>query len=132
MRKESRCKMFKSCKYCGKIHKSTEICERKPKQKYYSKRRTKIDWFRSSFEWQSARAEALERDKHLCRYCLPKLITTRNLQVHHIIPIRDSWSKKTDVNNLITLCAFHHRLAEMEEIPASELQKIVSTPLQFF
>lgn len=124
--------MFKSCKYCGKIHKSTDVCERKPKPKYYSKRKTKIEKYRNSFEWQLLRAEVKERDKNLCRCCLPTMITTRGLQVHHIIPMREDFEKRNDIENLITLCPYHHNLAENGEITVDELQKIASTPLQFF
>ena len=60
------------------------------------------------------------------------MITTRGLQVHHIIPMREDFEKRNDIENLITLCPYHHNLAENGEISIDELQKIVSTPLQFF
>jgi hypothetical protein len=54
------------------------------------------------------------RDRHRCRY--PGCHTTRNLHVHHI----HHWAQggPTTLDNLITLCAHHHRhLHHVENTP---------------
>ena len=46
--------------------------------------------------------------------------------MHHIIPIEENYDKRLDENNLITLCRYHHEMAESGEIPREELQEIVA------
>ena len=48
----------------------------------------------------------IERDNYRCRLCG----TTQNLNCHHIIYKSEDRSKVNDENNLIMLCAEHHRL----------------------
>jgi len=56
-----------------------------------------------------------------------------DLEVHHIERIADAWDKRLEDNNLISLCRYHHELAEKGTIPAKELKNIIfeSTPLAF-
>ncbi len=51
-----------------------------------------------------------------------------NLQVHHIIPIEKDNDRKLDSNNLITLCSYHHKQAEMNKITVEELSNLIDTP----
>jgi len=53
--------------------------------------------------------------------------------VHHIEPIANAWDKRLEDDNLISLCRYHHELAEKGTIPAKELKSIIleSTPLVF-
>ncbi len=120
--------VLKACQYCGKIHDVTAVCDKKPQPKYYAKRKTRIDKFRSTARWQSVRLEVLERDKNLCRYCFPNAITVRSLEVHHIVPIKEAWDKRDDIDNLVTLCHFHHDLAEQGEISRTELLILAANP----
>jgi hypothetical protein len=46
--------------------------------------------------------------------------------VHHIIPLAEDYNKRLDNDNLITLCNYHHKLAEDNQIPREELQEIIS------
>ena len=43
--------------------------------------------------------------------------TYKELEVHHIVPIEEDYSKRLDETNLITLCRYHHELAEKNTIP---------------
>lgn len=58
--------------------------------------------------WPRARAAALERDGHRCRVCG----TSVELHVHHVVPVNGDRSPgcQHHLENLLTLCAWHHRL----------------------
>jgi predicted HNH restriction endonuclease len=120
---------LKSCKYCGRIHKKEFICPMKPKNnKYKTSEADKFRWTRS---WQKKRDDIRRRDKHLCQICIRKLYNTinkynyNNLEVHHIVPIKESYDLRLEDTNLITLCEYHHELAEQGTIPRDELLSIV-------
>ena len=72
------------------------------------------------------------RDKYLCQVCLTGKYNTnyrytyKELEVHHIIPIEEEYSLRLDSENLITLCRYHHEMAEKGEIERTELLKIVA------
>ena len=122
--------MLKSCKFCGRIHDSNYNCELRPKRKY-NKRDSRIDIFRSSALWQKKRETIKKRDLNLCQICIRNLFNTnflykyKDLQVHHIIPIQEDWDKRLDDDNLITLCPYHHKLAEKGKITRKKLLEIV-------
>ncbi|WP_257560134.1 HNH endonuclease [Terrisporobacter muris] len=115
--------------YCGRIHKKEFICPMKPKNnKYKTSEADKFRWTRS---WQKKRDDIRRRDKHLCQICIRKLYNTinkynyNNLEVHHIVPIKESYDLRLEDTNLITLCEYHHELAEQGTIPRDELLSIV-------
>jgi len=72
-----------------------------------------------------------ERDKYLCQVCLLELYNTQNkynfnnIEVHHIVPLIENWNKSLDDTNLISLCAYHHKMADSGQIPRDELIGIV-------
>ena len=118
--------MMKTCSICGKIHDFNKVC--------YScryKKSTKPNKFRNTYVWQEKRDEIKERDMHLCQMCLKDhydtdyVYTYNDLEVHHIIPIEEDYSKRLDSYNLITLCNMHHRMAEDGIIPKEELIQMV-------
>ncbi|MCJ8008108.1 HNH endonuclease [Lederbergia wuyishanensis] len=121
--------MLKSCKYCGGIHDRKYKCPHKPKRTNY--KTTYIDKFRWSKVWQKKRNHIKERDKHLCQVCIRELHNTQlkynfhNIEVHHIVPIAEDWNKRLDDDYLISLCKYHHELAECGEISREELLEIV-------
>lgn len=121
--------MKKACKYCGKIHDRDYVCDSKPT--YRRIRDSDIDRFRGSQQWIKKRADIKDRDKHLCQACLNNLhgttkrITTDDLSIHHIIPLKKAWDMRLDDNNLITLCRYHHEMAEKHVISARQLREIV-------
>ena len=119
--------MMKTCSVCGRIHDFNKVCKRqKPKKKSESNK------FRKSYEWTQKSKQIRERDKNLCQVCITGKYNTayrytyRDLEVHHIIPIEENYDKRLDENNLITLCRYHHEMAESGEIPREELQEIVA------
>ena len=121
-----------SCKYCGKIHASDADCGMKPR---YEKKRDDAVRFRSTRIWRSKREEIKRRDNYLCQVCLEKLYDTidqytfKGLEVHHIVPVNEDYSKRLDNDNLITLCSYHHKQAERNKIPRELLRNLIkSTP----
>lgn len=125
--------MLKACSYCGTIHSKRYVCV--PKQAAISSRQRKhasdkITRFRNSAAWQEARRQALERDMFLCRVCADEhCLCSDSLQVHHIIPLAEDFSKRADVDNLITLCPFHHEAAEAGSISAERLAELAQSVL---
>ena len=118
--------MLKTCKYCGRIVNEYHKCTMKPK---YEKKDKKIVAFRNSTDWKKKRTEILERDKHLCRYCLEnKRLTYNNIEVHHIIPLKNNFELRLDNDNLISLCRMCHEEAEKGKIPKERHQKIIKSP----
>lgn len=122
--------MLTSCKYCGKIHDTKYDCGQKPKQTS-KKMPTDLDRFRWTKAWQRKREQTKERDKHMCMVCKANMYMTTNqyntedLSVHHIVPLAQAFDKRLDDDNLITLCSYHHDLAERGEIPKEVLQHLV-------
>ena len=119
--------MLRTCSICGRIHDFDKVCY---SSKY--KKSTKQNKFRSSYIWQEKRDEIRERDMNLCQVCIRDKYNTdymynyESLEVHHIIPIEEDYSRRLDSYNLITLCNMHHRMAEEGIITREELQKIVA------
>ncbi len=120
-----------SCKYCGKIVKRGHNCPNKPKWKRKNSD-SRIDKFRSSARWTRKSIEIRQRDKYLCQVCLTgkhqtiDLYNYKSLEVHHIEPLEENWDKRLDNDNLITLCHYHHTLADKGEITRKELYEILS------
>lgn len=127
--------MLKSCKYCMKIHDIKHICAPKEtaQREYFtniSAKQKSITTFRSSNQWTAKRIDILDRDINMCQVCARKLYdTTRqfnsyNMQIHHIVPLAENMAKRLDDSNLITLCIFHHTLAESGGIPRKLLLSV--------
>ena len=120
--------MLKTCSKCG-IVPQDHICPyRKPRN---NKRDSQADKFRKTKSWINKSLEIRTRDKYLCVVCMNNLyntISTYNydkLEVHHIIPLAEDYDKRLDNDNLITLCNYHHKLAEVGDIPREELLELV-------
>ena len=122
--------MLKTCSICGKIHDFNQVCTRS-----CNKKDTKASKFRKTNRWTQKSRSIRTRDKYLCRVCLsgkyetPYRYTYKELEVHHIVPIEEDYSKRLDSNNLITLCRMHHEMAESGEISREELLEMVGTEI---
>lgn len=120
--------MLKSCSYCGGIHQRNHKCSRRPKRK---KETNEINKFRWSTVWMKKSKWIRERDKHLCQICLLERYNTQtkynfnNIEVHHIVPLIEDWNRRLDDTNLISLCAYHHKMADSGQIPKDELVGLV-------
>jgi len=123
--------MRKTCRYCGGTHATSETCPQKTMaQKYVRKKiRRDVDAFRSTAAWTAKSAEIRERDLYCCRLCLAEgRITMHDLGVHHIVPLMADFDKRLDNDNLVTLCASHHRQADAGRIPRAELAALAAQP----
>lgn len=116
--------MLRACAYCGRIHSRREVCR---SRQAAIRKITEKDRFRSSAEWQKKRKEIQQRDHYLCQVCLRGLYGTvkrykyDGTSVHHIIPLEEDFGKRMEDENLITLCQYHHELAEKNTISRKEL-----------
>ena len=69
------------------------------------------------------REHILHRDRKLCLCCLAGIdgteiqFETRDLSVHHIVPLKEDYERRLDETNLLTLCAYHHERCEDGTIP---------------
>ena len=118
---------YVTCSYCGIVPRG-----HKCKYKYYKKTKdTEADKFRKTKRWTKKSIEIRQRDKYLCVVCMANLYNTiqqfnyKELDVHHIIPINEDYDKRLDNDNLITLCRYHHKMADDGKIPRKVLQKII-------
>lgn len=115
--------MLKKICRCGKVipysMKRCPECEAKAEKKrkenirYYKQttydRDSKYNKFYKSKEWIKGRQLAIVRDHALCRDCLDKDVITPYNTVHHIVPIKEDWSKRLDIDNIICLCESCHQ-----------------------
>lgn len=115
--------MLKTCSVCGGIHEEDKMCKR------YYKKNTFASKFRNSNAWILKREQIKKRDHYLCQVCLKnKIYTYNNTQVHHIIPLAKQYNLRLDENNLITLCTYHHKQAEINKITKEELYELLGPP----
>lgn len=120
--------MLKTCSVCGKIHDFNKVCRRKT-----TKKATEANKFRKTYKWTEKSKYIKQRDNYLCQVCLLDKYNTnykytyKELEVHHIISLEEDYNKRLDSDNLITLCRYHHELAEKGEISREELQEIIAT-----
>ncbi|MCP8969713.1 HNH endonuclease [Ectobacillus ponti] len=121
--------MLRSCSYCGRIHDSKYQCPQKPKR---FKERDEVHRFRTLQVWIKKRNYIRQRDTHLCQVCTRQLYDTHtqytydDIQVHHIVPLREDWERRLDEDNLLCLCRPHHEAAEAGGIPRAVLFAIAT------
>lgn len=120
--------MLKTCSKCGIVPEG-HICPYKKPRK--TERDSKADKFRKTKAWINKSLEIRQRDKNLCIVCINNLYNTvfqynyKKLEVHHITPINEDYNKRLDNDNLITLCNYHHKMAECGDIPKEELYDLI-------
>ena len=117
--------MLKSCAQCGRIHPVGVTCPSVLSKRVYGKRDSQAARFRNTAAWKRKAAEVKRRDVGLCRVCLARgTATYKGLEVHHITPLEADYDRRLEDDNLITLCAACHKLAERGEIEAGELRAL--------
>lgn len=123
--------MLKTCSRCG-IVPVDHVCPYAKQKKYEQEKNSPQDKFRKSWRWYNKSKEIKERDYYLCQVCVRNKYNTINtynynkLEVHHIVPLSEDYSKRLDNDNLITLCVYHHKMADRDEIPREELLSYIS------
>ena len=116
-----------TCSRCGVV-KRGHICPYRQ-----SRRREKdkaSDKFRKTKAWTKKSIEIRQRDKYLCQVCIRNLHNTldflnyKKISVHHITPIEEDYNRRLDNDNLISLCRYHHKMADDGLIEREELYRI--------
>ena len=65
-------------------------------------------------------------DNHECLVCKDcGLLSPKVLEVHHIEKVMKELLKAFEIDNLITLCIFHHKQAEQGLISKQELLELI-------
>lgn len=71
---------------------------------YDSGREKKYKYFYSSKAWRKARHQAMLRDEWTCQHCIAEGIYKHADVVHHIVEVREDWSRRLDIENLMCVC----------------------------
>lgn len=108
--------IYKRCSRCGKRIQSGQKCpclkERHREYDRYSRDKKTKDFY-GSREWERARDAALEADGGIDVYLY---MTTGEIlladTVHHIVPLKDDWSRRVDISNLMSLNHDTHSMIE--------------------
>ena len=122
---------YVTCAHCGIVPRGHHCPYKTYKKKAYD---TEADKFRKTKRWTNKSIEIRQRDRYLCRVCEANLYNTvqrfnySELDVHHIIPINEDYNKRLDNDNLITLCRYHHKMADDGKIPKEELYGLINNP----
>ena len=104
--------MFKSCSKCGKIHPKNHQCN--VGRTYTGGKERKL---RSTYAWTKASLRVRDESNYLCEVCREQgIYNYNNIEVHHIVKVKDDESKLLDNENLICLCQEHHKQADNNEI----------------
>lgn len=112
--------MYKSCSKCGKIHPKNYQCN--VGRIYSGGDERKL---RSKYSWTKKSEEIRERANHLCEVCRDKgIITFKDIEVHHIVKVKDDETLLLDNENLICLCQEHHKQADNGLIEKEYLQRL--------
>ena len=96
-------------RYCEEHQEEAE--KRKAESnRFYDKhvRDKQAEAFYKSKAWVAARQQALIRDNYLCQECLKQGRITRADTVHHKIELKRDWSKRLQIDNLVSLCTECH------------------------
>lgn len=114
--------IYKRCGRCGKRLPEGQRCP--CIAKYNSERNREYDTYRrdtksrdfyESQAWKRVRAQVLELDGGLDVYAyMTRGEVIPADTVHHIIPLRDDWTRRCDVDNLISLSHGSHSYIETQ------------------
>ena len=104
--------MKKSCSKCGRIHDLNYVCQ-KGLKKDNSKYHYGEAKLRNTYQWHTKSEQIRANSHYLCSVCLEnKIYKYDNLEVHHIVKLKEDKSKLLDNYNLICLCKECHTLAD--------------------
>lgn len=120
--------MFKSCSICGGIHLfGSGRCQKNRYKIGYDGKPRHDTGHRLR---QNSRLNKLvktfkEDNKNLCALCLlDGVVSSKQIEVHHIEPLKNRPDLAYDYDNLICLCSAHHKLAERGVYSKDYLRKI--------
>ncbi|MBB4873446.1 5-methylcytosine-specific restriction endonuclease McrA [Bacillus velezensis] len=87
----------------------------------HSRNKTITSFYKST-EWKRTRQLALIRDNHLCQHCLKDHCFTPAGMVHHIVEVKQDWSKRLAIKNLESLCNACHNKTHGSKGPNKSLE----------
>ena len=112
--------MLRACSRCGKIHDSNFVCKHGVSRKFEKNNETRL---RSKYSWKRKREQIKEESYNLCEVCKDQGdYHPKELEVHHIIKLKDYPDGLTVNDNLIALCVFHHKQADRGELDIDYLR----------
>ena len=120
---------YVTCKSCGIVPRGHRCPYRTYKKKTYD---TEADRFRQSKRWTDKSKEIRQRDRYLCRVCEADLYNTvqqynyNTIEVHHIEKLNENYDKRLNNDNLISLCRYHHKMADDGKIPKDVLYSLIN------
>lgn len=113
--------MFRACSKCGKIHEQSQPCPVK-RIVYSGGNERKL---RSSYRWTEKSKEVRGAAHYLCEVCKDQnKINYKDIEVHHIVKVKDDESLLLDNYNLICLCQEHHEQADKGLIDTEYLRRL--------
>lgn len=119
---------YVTCKYCGIVPRGHNCPHKKSRVKSLDSESVR---FRNTKVWMRKSIEIKQRDRYLCQCCLNNIYNTMSMlnykavEVHHITSIKEDYNRRLDNSNLITLCSFHHKMADKGDIPKGVLYDLV-------
>ena len=125
---KSMAKDLVTCRYCGIVPRGHQCPNKRSRQKGGDRQ---SDTFRKTKAWTQKSIEIRQRDRYLCQCCLNNLYNTiewlnyKTVEVHHITPLQDDYNRRLDNDNLISLCSYHHKMADKGQIPREVLFDLV-------
>lgn len=101
--------MLKACSRCGRYHDKAYKCFASS----FPRGDAEASRLRSSYKWSKKSESVRERSFYLCEVCKDRGdFSIKDIEVHHIIPVREDPSLLLDDSNIIALCIPHHKEAE--------------------
>lgn len=80
---------------------------------------------RSTYRWTKKAKQIKDDAKGLCEVCREQgRYTYKDLEVHHIVKLKDDPDGLLDDDNLVCLCVEHHKAADRGEIEADYLKEL--------
>lgn len=108
--------IYKRCSRCGKrmlLGLSCDCIKTRHREYDCFTRDQKAKAFYASSDWERIRSTVLELDEWIDVYVyMTKGEIVAADTVHHIVPLRDDWSKRCSVDNLMSLRHDTHSLIE--------------------
>ena len=113
--------MLKACSKCGKIHDKYFNCGAGALPK------TQEQKLRNKSKWHKKSEDIRNRSFNLCAICRELgEINYKNIEVHHIIKLREDPNLLLEDSNLISLCSFHHKLADKGAYSSEYLKELAN------
>lgn len=97
------------CEKCEAKVKKNSKEDRRAYFKKYNDSRDDIYDFYNSREWKCCRANVKANDNGVCIVCLAKNVINYMTTVHHIVELKDDYSLRLKLSNLISVCDSCHR-----------------------